>query len=633
MARKFSQVVAVFCAAILGPEFVTAQEFKQFDTSRIPKFPAAQDSSNQPSPQHSIKINDLRSEIGPRNTPSEQSEFRSPAIAGKHSEQDSQSDSLPIVRGQFSSSPASNNNYYSPGIGSQLPIGKANQDQPFRNSFNDLRGQRALEAARADAPSILKANDQQMVPQQLMPVDSRLAPQNTFRDESVRPISYDDNTSVTDAPALLVAGMLERYRLSSYSEPLPGVPLSVEEALNQTPFQNRPAMINQYWETYGAWSRLQLARERVASLSQLNRGGGSDGLLVDGARALAENDVSRAEIALQRAQQDLQRYLLNPLAESLLALPSDMPLTEAYETQHAVFAARNRLPFEHRAIHLTLPKIKALLDNSGKACRVNDDALRQLTQGGNLPAILQGSAQAHEARRQLIDTVVKYNQTIGDYSLKVAPIDVPADRLAGMLLPSNSNGTKMGEPSESRQAQLPQNPNRPMGARGQGFNPAFAQPASPQNPIGENPAKNSGAAIRQTGTGTSINDRSILNNNSILNKQDDPSGRNPNQSQTPDQNDKSGNNFQLGPMPQNNGSANPSQNSPPPQFQNPSLPQKGTSTPNQKASEPQNSENSLPQSEPPAKQGTTGDAKQDFKAPESKSFGGSNEFQSPTESK
>ncbi|MEQ1906167.1 MAG: hypothetical protein ABL888_18425, partial [Pirellulaceae bacterium] len=94
-----------------------------------------------------------------------------------------------------------------------------------------------------------------------------------------------------------------------------------------------------------------------------------------------------------------------------------------------------------------------------------------------------------------------------------------------------------------------------------------------------------------------------------------------------------GSNFQLGPMPQNNGSANPPQNSSPPQFQNPSLPQKGTSTPIQKASDQQNPDNTLPQREPPAKQGTTGDANQDFKAPESKSFGGGIEFQSPTESK
>ncbi len=645
MTRKFSLNVATLFAAILGAEFVAAQDSQQFDTSRIPKFPAAQDSSNQP--QRSIKIIDVRSETSPpsNDTVGEPSVFKSSATAEQQSEQVGRPGNDLFFRGQSSSAQSGNNEYYPRGLGSNpAPENVTKQiGQPPRPSFNDLRSPGSLEAARADAPSILQAADQSMTLQPSMPADLRGRPAGTLRDESVRPISFEDNTAGTDASARQIDAMLERYRLTSYSEPLPGVPLSVAEALEQTPFQNRTAMMVQYWETFGAWCRFQLARERVMGLSQMNRGGGSDGLLVDGARALAENDVRRAEIALQRAQQGLQRFLLNPQAESLLALPSDMPLTEAYETQHAVYAARNRLPFEHRSIHLTLPKLKALLDSSGNACRVNDEALRQLSQSGNLTAVLQSTAQVYEARRQLIDTVVQYNQTIGDYSLKVAPIETPADRLAGMLVvPPTSNASRVGGPLGARQAQLPQDPNRATNVRNPGFNPALGQSSTTQNPIGENPALNGGAANRPAGTGldrTPFNNGPFPNNNLNLNTPTNPAAQGASQFQNPTQPHKVGGNSALGLRPQGTGNANPSQNPAAPQFQNPSLPQKGTQAPTQNtptkqtSNDPSTQRDPSIQRDPSTNQSQIGDSATGQGNPESKTFGGDNGFESPANSK
>lgn len=338
--------------------------------------------------------------------------------------------------------------------------------------------------------------------------------------------------------------LLERYRLTQYREPLPGVPLTVEAALAQTPPQIRTEMVRQYWSTFAAWCRYMQAIEQRAATSRLSSVGGGDASLVQGALALADFAVQRTEDELVEQQRLLQSFLPNSRADTLLALPADLPLVTVYDTQYDTYAAMNRLPYEHRTINQRLPKLLARIELAAKACQLNDQAVQQ-TSTGNAAAALLAIQQAATAQRQFIDSVVAYNQIIGDYSLKVAPWDTPANRLAGMLvIPAASiNGPAAavaGRPiAPLREATLPNDPRandlrQPRAGTG-GFNASFQQPVtapvngatSPANPPPpvrnfENPAaapagatgiqpalpeqQNSSDAFRRSGTTPPAND-------------------------------------------------------------------------------------------------------------------------------
>lgn len=275
--------------------------------------------------------------------------------------------------------------------------------------------------------------------------------------------------------------LIKRFQLNRFPDPLPGVPLTIEAALSQTAPQNRAAMVQQYWATFGAWSRYIQARDEVASISRLARGAGVEGTLVQGALAIAENQAQVLEDELQNQQRRLQNFLPNPGATSLLALPADLPLVTVYDTHFETFASMNRLPFEHRSINLQLPKLLARIDGSAKACQLNQQAVQQLS-GGNLTSALLAIQQSGIADRQFIAAVVNYNQMIGDYSLKVAPWETAPNRLASMLVLPTEGTTVVGVGGAPvRQAQLNSEP-APSRTGGLGFNQNFNQPVSaPQN--------------------------------------------------------------------------------------------------------------------------------------------------------
>ncbi len=281
--------------------------------------------------------------------------------------------------------------------------------------------------------------------------------------------------------------LLERYRLTQFREPLPGVPLTIEAALAQTPPQIRTEMVRQYWNTFAAWCRHMQAIEQRTATTRLSSMGGGDGALVQGAMALVETAVQRTEDELMEQQRVLQSFLPNSRADTLLALPADLPIVTVYDTQYDTYAAMNRLPYEHRTINQRLPKLLARIELAAKACQLNDQAVQQ-TSGGNTAAALLAIQQAAAAQRQFIDSVVAYNQIIGDYSLKVAPWNTPTNRLAGMLVipaaPINTPAAAVaGRPiAPLREATLPNDPRandlrQPRAGTG-GFNASFQQPVT-----------------------------------------------------------------------------------------------------------------------------------------------------------
>lgn len=350
-------------------------------------------------------------------------------------------------------------------------------------------------------------------------------PQRILNDLRVAANNTNSGNRLANNANLAVAKtLLGEYSLDQAPQPLPGAPTSMQQMLDATPTNDRPAMINQYWETFDAWTQVITSARYLNSLNQFRAPmNPPEKALLATAKSMAENELLAAEIRLTKSQSRLQRFIPNSENQMVLPLPSDQPLISNYTTHFDFYESRRKIPNEIRNIVTALPKMRNLISQQAQTAQgslSSMNQMQQLVQGGQAPisgAIL-AAQMWRDSHRQYIASVVDYNRSIAAYSLTVMGTRKSAEQMTialvgkpGNATPSlrqesnaqfNSGPTNQRGVSQpiSRQASLPQefrNPGRQSAPVNQNFN--LNPPPVNQNRAGQSGFQNSGGGFDRPG--------------------------------------------------------------------------------------------------------------------------------------
>ncbi len=255
----------------------------------------------------------------------------------------------------------------------------------------------------------------------------------------LNPVPTRSMPSPPSFKAPLVKQLMDRYDIDSVTGPLPGKPTRLLEMLESTPTQLRRSMINQYWETFYDWARLQNANAEVEFLNKVNPSQvQTDRIMLNVARSAANNRVLSDEIQLEKSQSQLHEFVkIN--RDDLPPLPSDMPLLQKYDAHYEWFNSRGMMPNRLKGIDRVLPKTLQLISNRAETARAAKAAMNQIHnayQSGqsNLPSVLEATRIWANAERNLIASVVSYNQAISDYSMSVSKRQRTPQQIVDMLI-------------------------------------------------------------------------------------------------------------------------------------------------------------------------------------------------------
>jgi hypothetical protein len=318
------------------------------------------------------------------------------------------------------------------------------------------------------------------------------------------------NQTMTQPPATKVETsvakrLMGQYAIDSAPQPLPGQPMSIQQMLESTSFQNRPAMVDQYWKTYQAWCNMMCSAQQVNALSQVTPPNNpAEKNLLNTANSIARNELLDSEIKLAKAQARLQKFLPNSQNELMLPLPSDQPVISSYKTHYDYYSSRRAIPNEIRHIATALPKMLTLISNRAQTAQDSQSSMqqiRQFVQGGQAPVseVLQAVHMWSESNKHVVASVVDYNRSIAAYSLNVMGSSKSPDQMAVALVGKpKTQSTPATQGPNVRQATLPgelQQGRRMPSPAGQTFNPRSGMPPSNnglQNPGGNLGTQNGG---------------------------------------------------------------------------------------------------------------------------------------------
>ena len=293
----------------------------------------------------------------------------------------------------------------------------------------------------------------------------------------------------------LAQQIVDRYSMDNAPQPLPGEPTTLTEMLQQPiPQQHRPAMVNQYWETWFDWASMQNAiayQEWLATVPSASAQG-EQGLL-DAAKSAAENQVLAAKIQLGKSQAKLVRFM--PTRRSnIVPLPSDSPLVERYETHYEIYKARNLLPAKLIGIDQMLPQTLTLINNRAATVQKSQAAIKQNQDGYSrkrvpLASVLEAARVWRSAEQDLLASVTSYNQAITDYAFNITRRHTTPEQTVAMLIGtpkaksnSTSNVSRTAGSSFGNRNGGPNNGSPNNGSQSRNLTAAsFGQPASDRN--------------------------------------------------------------------------------------------------------------------------------------------------------
>lgn len=254
--------------------------------------------------------------------------------------------------------------------------------------------------------------------------------------------------------------LMSQYSPDRALQPLPGEPVAMQQMLEMTPPQNRPAMVNQYWATYQAWCEFVCSKEYSDALGQITPPNNpAEKHLLTTARAMADNELLAAEIQLTKAQSRLQKFMPHSQHDLVLPLPSDHPVVTSYNTHIDYYASRSSLPNNVMNIAQSLPKMLQLISQQAQTAQASQNSMeqiRQFTQGGRAPIseALYAVRMWSDANKQVVHSVVDYNRSIAVYSMSVMGAGKSVDQLASALVSKPYQSNSVLNP-DVRQATLP----------------------------------------------------------------------------------------------------------------------------------------------------------------------------------
>jgi hypothetical protein len=259
------------------------------------------------------------------------------------------------------------------------------------------------------------------------------------------------------------ADLIDRYSLGSATSQTWGTPTQLVDLLRLNIAAGRKAeMVNQYWETWMRWGRMQNCLRHREWLERIGRTSNPyEQLLLDSARNLADSQTTAAEIDFKRAQIRLLQFL-NPGSGNLpdyqkLPLPADLPLVEKYQTNFDLYRQRGRVPNRLFHINSVLSDTYDLIDGQTAGVNLTQSTTEQLIpafrQGQlSLANLLEAGRNWKTAEENLITSVANYNRMIADYSLTVANPNHSPEVLAAMLI-----GEPQNRPDKSESAGISTN--------------------------------------------------------------------------------------------------------------------------------------------------------------------------------
>ena len=343
--------------------------------------------------------------------------------------------------------------------GSRPSIPPSGSDRPsqWRDSrTNDAglanNGQRPVNSNQQLAPNIRTFNDSNIrtnrgiIPKQANNAvpslnQSQAFGQQRVRDDNIRPTGFSQPVSPPRRSTSLAKTLIARYSLNNVSETLPGKPTKLIEMIRQpiSPQMRRP-MVHQYWETYYDWANFVAAQKYQQWLMQIPAPvSQSEKSTLEAAIAVAANKTLAAEIQLAKSQSGLLQYMPNWGTQDLLPLPDDLPLIQKYKTNYDLYRSRQMMPVSLRGIDQILPKTLDLIigraDAVGATKIAADQSVGALRGGqSKLASTLDAGRAWRLAEKDLIASVVSYNQAIGDYSLSVATGYQSPEQVVAMLI-------------------------------------------------------------------------------------------------------------------------------------------------------------------------------------------------------
>lgn len=257
------------------------------------------------------------------------------------------------------------------------------------------------------------------------------------------------------------------------TQPVPGMPLTLEEAVYQTRPENRRAMLPAYWQV---WRDLHLLRESLAdqqflqSLQSAGRNPDPTGL--ENARQAVETAVLQRTLTLQQSQEALRQFFPNLAVSEYHPLPADRPVTGQYATHYEWYVANNQGQPQLELLSEALPGIHQNLQQLAHETRTAQSALQQSVQQAlNGQAILPQMQQAMQTRDTALagwlESVRLYNATIGNYALTLKQDLSEPQEVVRMLIPVRRMTSALASTDTARDLLTAQATNGLQGNAGQ----------------------------------------------------------------------------------------------------------------------------------------------------------------------
>ncbi|MDG2182530.1 MAG: hypothetical protein P8L78_12620 [Mariniblastus sp.] len=233
--------------------------------------------------------------------------------------------------------------------------------------------------------------------------------------------------------------LISRYSLEQYENPVPGQPVNLVDFFRQPlTLDRRSSLVQQYWKTYFDWANYVASENYRQWLKQVPiPESNAEQALLAAVEAVVANQVMAAEIKLLKSQSTLAQFWPVLSQDSMSPIPNDLPLIQRYNTNYELYFSRQLVPAKFRGIDKVLPKMLALIEMRAEAVGYAKSAADRTlvpTQGMHLLTALEAGEILYTAERDLIDSVVSYNRTIGDYALSVATQPKSAAEVVEMLI-------------------------------------------------------------------------------------------------------------------------------------------------------------------------------------------------------
>lgn len=258
--------------------------------------------------------------------------------------------------------------------------------------------------------------------------------------QSVQPAGPQNLMQQLDPAA--AKNVLEQLDQFAQAQTLPGTPLTLQEALQQTPPELRKRMVAAYWQAWRDRFLLTSSEQKYQQLHQMDQSGtfGAQGLFAQQLRN-AETDAISRQLALRRSQMELKQFFPSLQAAEYFPLPVDMPVTSGYETHYQWYANNGHGDAELKLLDDSLPMVLELVqEHSDTALRVSRSAERMMQMAmsgqGNPEQLLATLDRAQMTTGNCLESLRQYNATISDYSIALRPDIQSSFDLAKMLVPA-----------------------------------------------------------------------------------------------------------------------------------------------------------------------------------------------------